>query len=249
MRSASASIDIGRARCPAHESPGARCVTCASGRAHVPVATERRSETPTLSRLRALVGLTAADLARVLMVSRSTVSHWEAGTHRPAPAYRHRLAGALNVSQVVIEQAMQHLPASRSEGLRLPGLGRLRRSRGVSARDVATALGISASTLSTWERGAVPVPAHRLPRVAAVLGMTPAALVQCGSVTTSAPEMATAWAAGRRSQRMSQREAAAILGVSVSHLSRIENGHRRPATSLAAAMVRTYRIVETSAMR
>src|SRR4051812_8605201 len=42
---------------------------------------------------------------------------------------------------------------------------------------------------------------------------------------------------------MTQREAAAVFGVPVSHLSRIENGHLDPRPALAAAaMVRTYRL-------
>lgn len=212
----------------------------------VSVAAEPADGPCTLSQLRIRAGLTAADVARSLMVSRSTVSHWEASTHRPAPVYRPALASALGVPLAMIERAVEHLPASRSEAVRLPGLGQLRRSRGLSAHDLATAMGIARSTLSTWETGAVPVSRDRLADLAAALGVRPVMLIRCCRLPAPAPDRTplTVWSAGRRSRHMTQREAAAVLGVSVSHLSRIENGHRDPRPALAAAMVRTYRLTQ-----
>jgi transcriptional regulator with XRE-family HTH domain len=196
----------------------------------------------TLRELRCSAGLTAADVARQLMLSRPTISRWEAGTHRPAPAHRRALADALAVPLTVVDQALADHPAARSGSVRLPRLGHLRRSRGLSAREVAAALGTAPSTVSAWETGAGRVPTDRLADLATVLGTTPSMLITGGSSAALTVDTVTAWAAGRRSRRMSQREAAAVLRISRSHLSRIENGHRKPGPRLATAMVRIYRM-------
>jgi transcriptional regulator with XRE-family HTH domain len=205
-----------------------------------PVLVEMPGADGSLAEFRASTGLTAADVARQLRVSRPTVSRWEAGTHRPAAVYLTELATLLGVGPTVLERALGRHPVGRCGAVRLPGLGRLRRGRGLRARDVAAALGVAASTVSSWETGAARVPTERLAPLAALLGVAPSELIGWATASPPRSDSMTVWAAGRLFRRMTQREAAAVLGVSISQLSRVENGHRRPAPSLATAMVRVY---------
>ncbi|MFN3989675.1 MAG: helix-turn-helix domain-containing protein [Erythrobacter sp.] len=65
-------------------------------------------------------------------------------------------------------------------------LNRLRRERGLTLADVATALGVSKPTVWAWEKGkARPVP-ERLDAIAQVLGIAPEALRETGALGTEA---------------------------------------------------------------
>jgi len=199
-----------------------------------------------LAHLRARTGLTAGSLARRLLISRSTLSRWELGTHRPAAAYLPALSRHLGVAQPVVERAIAHLPPARGDCAKLPGLAAIRRRQSVSAADVAAALGVRPSTVSAWENGTNPVPLHLLPALAAAINAPRAQLL---AEVPARPAHRTPWATARRRFGMTQREAAAVLGISVTHLSRIENGHVQPARTVATAMVRTYRLLSATSTR
>ncbi len=67
-----------------------------------------------------------------------------------------------------------------------PKLHRLRRERGLTLADVASALGVSKPTVWAWEKGkARPVP-ERLDSIAEVLGVAPDSLQDAGALATEA---------------------------------------------------------------
>ncbi|WP_082557088.1 helix-turn-helix transcriptional regulator [Modestobacter sp. Leaf380] len=89
-----------------------RSIPAADG--HFDEASEASISPPTLAQLRRVAGFTAAGLATELGVSRSTIAHWEAGTHSPAPSYQTHLARLLKTAPGCLTEALVgHPPAAR----------------------------------------------------------------------------------------------------------------------------------------
>jgi transcriptional regulator with XRE-family HTH domain len=192
-----------------------------------------------LAEARKRLGLTARAVAEALHVSRATVSRWEAGTHRPAGSYLQPLCAVLCISASELDALLVRHPPSRADASALPGLRDLRGRQGLRAGACARALDVAPSTWSNWERGKTPVPWHLMAELARLLATDEPTLQRWAarSVPATAP---TVWGSLRRAAGMTQREAAAVLHVSVSRLSRIENGHRPPSPRLADRMRRAY---------
>jgi transcriptional regulator with XRE-family HTH domain len=192
-----------------------------------------------LAEARKRLGLTARVVAEALHVSRATVSRWEAGTHRPAGPYLQPLCAVLSISASELDALLMRHPPSRADASALPGLRDLRGRQGLRAGACARALDVAPSTWSNWERGKTPVPRHLIPELARLLATDEPTLQRWAaqSVPATAP---TVWGPLRRAAGMTQREAAAVLHVSVSRLSRIENGHRPTSPRLADRMHRVY---------
>jgi transcriptional regulator with XRE-family HTH domain len=192
-----------------------------------------------LAEARKRLGLTARVVAEALHVSRATVSRWEAGTHRPAGSYLQPLCAVLCISASELDALLVRHPPSRADASALPGLHDFRGRQGLRAGACARALDVAPSTWSNWERGKSPVPRHLIAELARLLATDEPTLQRWAvrSVPATAP---TVWGPLRRAAGMTQREAAAVLHVSVSRLSRIENGHRLPSPRLADRMRRAY---------
>jgi transcriptional regulator with XRE-family HTH domain len=179
-----------------------------------------------LCRARLAAGLTMTQLAREVGVSPATVSRWENGLRTPAPETRIPLASALEVTPEELTDMLAGPRPRRSDGVLLPGLGRLRGDRGLTQRALRTAVGIGATTASAWEHGRVGVPADRLAAVADVLGLDLDTLVALGSRLPRDRSGERPLAALRRSARMSQAELAHHVGVSVRSVKHWEAGTR-----------------------
>lgn len=194
-----------------------------------------------LRALRSRAGLTVQQLGDLLHVSRATVGRWERGSQRPAPDQVAALARVVGVPVLSVRWLVVDLPPSRSERLTMPGLASLRRERGLTGKQVAADLGIAAATWSTWESGQVATPVHRLADIAVALGVGTDDVL----AARRAPDVSGLGArcrGWRHRARMTQREAAAVLGLSVPVLSRIENDHQAPSSRVVAAMSRVYRV-------
>lgn len=219
---------------PAPAGPSSTGGSPAAGTAPV-----REEPSCSLAEARKRIGLTARAVAAALHVSRATVSRWEVGTHRPAGSYLEPLSAVLRISTSEIEDILERHPPSRADASTLLGLRELRARQGLSAAACARALDVAPSTWSNWERGKTPVPRHVTAELARLLATGEQNLHRrMGSSATATP--ATVWSSLRRRAGMTQREAAALLGIGVSHLSRIENGHRPPPARLADRMCRVY---------
>jgi transcriptional regulator with XRE-family HTH domain len=199
----------------------------------------RTASALTLARRR--VGLSVTDLARRVHVSRPSVSMWEKGARRAGRAYWPALGAALKLSVDQVAGLFQGYPASRYDGLRLPSLAPTRRASGRTQRDLAAEVGVAASSLSTWERGTAAVPTVHARALARALAT---------EVTRLAAPPPSEMAAGpdlrplrrlRREAGMSQREAAAHLGIAIGTLARYESGERRTPVPVVRAMARAYR--------
>ncbi|MGY1708666.1 helix-turn-helix domain-containing protein [Geodermatophilus sp. SYSU D00758] len=180
-----------------------------------------------LCRARLAAGLTTTQLARKVGVAPSTVSRWENGVRTPAPDVWPRLAAALHLDPARAADVLAGSPPRRSDGTRLPGLGALRRRRGLSQRAFRTAVGIGATTVHQWENGRVRVPRDRLAAVAGALGLAvPQLLAGAARPPREEPAPAPTPAGLRRAAGLTQRELALHLGVSTRTVAHWEAGTR-----------------------
>lgn len=178
-----------------------------------------------LARLTA--GLTMTQLAFKLGVAPSTVSRWENGVRTPAPELRPLLATALRLEPAQLDDVLTGNPARRSDGVRLPGLGQLRRDRGLTQRMFRTALGIGSTAAISWEHGRVRVPVHRLDDVAGVLGVHRTTLLRLGAQAPRRGRTGERSLADlRRAAGLTQRELALHLGITVRTVAHWEAGTR-----------------------
>jgi transcriptional regulator with XRE-family HTH domain len=193
----------------------------------------------TLADARRAMGLTMAEFARAMHVCRTTVSLWEKGHRRPA-RYRWPLLGAvLQLQPDEVAGLLTDHPPARHDGMALPSLAVVRQRSGLTQRAVAQSVGVAPTTLSTWENAGVPVPPVAAERLARVLNTDLACM---------AAEPSSARVADRRPLRrlrkdagMSQREAAAHLGIAVGTLARYESGARQTPVKVVRSMARMYR--------
>ncbi|MBB3085568.1 helix-turn-helix domain-containing protein [Geodermatophilus sabuli] len=179
-----------------------------------------------LCRARLTAGLTMTQLALKLGVVPSTVSRWENGVRTPAPEIWPRLVTALRLDPSLWDAVLAENPARRSEGVHLPGLGQLRRDRGLTQRAFRTALGIGPTSAVSWEHGRVRVPVHRLDDVAGVLGVDRTTLLAAGVRAPRGRTGERPLADLRTAAGLTQRELALHLGVSVRTVAHWEAGSR-----------------------
>jgi transcriptional regulator with XRE-family HTH domain len=191
------------------------------------------------ARLRA--GLTTTQVALKLGVAPSTISRWENGVRSPGPDMWPALARALGIDPSLREIVLAGHPARRSDGVRLPGLGGLRRDRGLTQRAFRAALGIGATAVINWELGRVRVPVDRLDDVAAVLGVDRPTLLRLGPQAPRPRTGERPLADLRRAAGLTQRELALHLGVTVRTLAHWEAGTRPVPLGAARPLARILR--------
>jgi transcriptional regulator with XRE-family HTH domain len=194
-----------------------------------------------LCRARLAAGLTMTQLAMKLGVAPSTISRWENGVRTPSPQVWPRLAAALRLDPALRTSVLAGNPARRSDGVHLPGLGDLRRGRGLTQREFRTALGIGATAVISWEHGRVRVPADRLGDVARALGVDLSTLLRVGALATRRRTGGRPLADLRRAAGLTQREMALHLGVSVRTVAHWEAGTRPVPRAVARRLARLLR--------
>ena len=208
---------------------------CGTDRARPAAGTRVRS----LTQARVRAGLTKTELARRLLISRPTVSMWESGARAAARIYWPALSAALGLDIDEIERLFRDLPPSRLDGRRLPALGRARRRAGVTQRDVADRLGVAPTTVSMWESAGVPVPGALVAPLGQLLATDVADLTRAPLPAAPSPDPRPLREL-RRGARMSQREAAAHLRISVGALARYEAGTRNTPMPVVRRMAAVY---------
>jgi transcriptional regulator with XRE-family HTH domain len=179
-----------------------------------------------LCRARLDAGLTMTQLARKLGVVPSTVSRWENGLRTPPPHLRPGLATALRTTPSQLAGMLAGSPPRRSDGVRLPGLGRLRRERGLTQAAFRASVGIGSTAAGAWERGRVRVPADRLATVARALGMDEATVVAIARRPPPEGPAERRLTVLRRASGVSQEELAHHVGTSVRTIKHWEAGTR-----------------------
>jgi transcriptional regulator with XRE-family HTH domain len=198
------------------------------------------ADAPVLVRARLEAGLDRVELGRALHVGPATVYQWERGNTRPPEDLLPRLARQLGLGREELDLALADHPPCRYDGEVLPGLGAVLRERGWTRAQVRDLLEVASSTVFAWETGRTRVPSWALRRLATACGTEVEELTACGRRRVGRPT--SGLAALRRQIRMTQREAAAVLGVSASSLGRYETGRRPIALPLARGMARVYRV-------
>jgi transcriptional regulator with XRE-family HTH domain len=195
-----------------------------------------------LAQARLRTGLNRVELGRLLHVGPAAIYRWESGLGCPPPDRLDALARALGLTATELDNALVDHPPSRFDGVRLPGLGAVLRHRGVRRRQVRQLLGVSLSTVYEWESGRTRVPRRVIGLFADACQMEQEELVRqaCAGPRPASPR--SALAAIRRRAGMTQREAAAVLRLSPSTLSRYENGHRAVRLPLARRLARAYSV-------
>ena len=205
----------------------------------VPLRRHRTSSHLTLTEARTAAGLTISQLARAIHMSRPTVSYWERGVRRPATSHWPRLGVVLGLDQTEVAALFADHPPARLDGRPLPCLALVRRRAGVTQRALAERVGVAPTTLSMWETARIAVSLPMLARLANALNVDPATLVaEPVTVPVRDPRPLRHM---RRAARMSQREAAAHLGIAIGSLARYEAGQRRPPVPVARRMAAVYR--------
>jgi len=192
-----------------------------------------------LADARRAAGLTVTQLARSLHVSRPTAAGWEKGSRRPARYRWPALGAALGLTADELDRMLRGAPPARLDGEPLPSLATVRRRRGMTQRALAAAVGVAPTTLSMWETAGVAVAPATAARLAAALRTQVRALA---APLRPAPEPdPRPLRRLRRDARMSQREAAAHLGIAIGSLARYEAGERRAPLAVARRMAAAYR--------
>jgi transcriptional regulator with XRE-family HTH domain len=195
-----------------------------------------------LCRARLAAGLTMTQVANRVGVTPACVSRWENGLRRPSPTHLPALTRALRVTPERLAALLESSPTGRWDGVVLPSLGELRRDLGWTQRAFAAAVGIGSTTANRWEHGRVRVPESQVHRIAEVLGVEPADLIE--RAVAPMPDRAgsqPALARMRLAAGMTQQEAAHHVGISVRTLRRFEHGRRRPGLAEARALARCFR--------
>jgi transcriptional regulator with XRE-family HTH domain len=194
-----------------------------------------------LAAARLAAGLNRVDIGRLMHVGPATVYRWECGDVRPPVDRLAALATALRLTRPQLDDALAGHPPSRFDGVILPGLGAALRRHGVGTRHASCILRVSPSTMSYWETGRTRVPMHAVRALADACSVDPEELIRRGRTVVPRARR-TPLAALRHSAGMTQREAAAMLGVSVSTLSRYENGSRAVMFPLARKLAHIYAV-------
>lgn len=192
-----------------------------------------------LTRARVRRGWSVAQLARALRVSRPTVALWEQGERCPAQVYWPDLAAALELPVDRIADLFIGYRPARFDSWPLPALAEARRSAGLTQRALAAQIGAAPTTVSMWESAGVPVPTAVIAQLTDLLGVPETALRSLPEQRPTPDHRPLRHA--RRQLGMTQREAAAHLGIAVGSLGRYEAGERVPPVSVVRRMAVTYR--------
>ena len=200
------------------------------------------ADAPPLMRARLAAGLNRVQLGRALHVGPAMVYQWERGRTRPPSDVLPRLAVHLGLTREAIDNALAGHPPSRHDGEVLPGLGSTLRRYGWPRTRVQHLLGVAATTAFEWETGRTRAPTWALRRLAVAVGADLDDLVSAARRRPDGPAGRTTLAMMRKRARMTQREAAAVLGVSASSLGRYETGRRRVDLPTARSMAQVYRV-------
>jgi transcriptional regulator with XRE-family HTH domain len=195
-----------------------------------------------LTKARLAAGVNRVELGRHLHVSPATVYHWERGGARPPQALLPDLARLLDLTRQELDEALSGHPPARSGGQILPSLGRMLRERGWTRAEVEALLCASPSSVFEWETGRTRTPAWALDQLASALGMESRVLASVSRVSAAPRPAGMSLGDLRRRVRMTQREAAAIFGVSASSLGRYESRRRPIGIPLGRQMARVYRV-------
>ena len=126
-----------------------------------------------LAAARVRAGLTQGAAARAAGTNQATWSRWEGGSTRPSRERRALIANLLHANEAELFP-----PAARRQTTPLARrLAELRQRAGLSARELSGRLGLARGSVSSWEAGPRPIPAARLPEIAAALGVPLSELV------------------------------------------------------------------------
>jgi transcriptional regulator with XRE-family HTH domain len=194
-----------------------------------------------LTRARLAAGMNRVELGRALHVGPAAVYQWERGNVRPAAGLLPELARTLGLSRRQLDDALADHPPCRHDGEKLPTLGAVLRRHGLSRLDVGRLLGIAGSTTFEWETGRRRVPSWAVRELSHACRMDPDLLLTQARRAKATPSVRTL-AGLRRRVHMSQKEAAAVLGVSATTLARYESGQRSMRLPAARALARLYRV-------
>lgn len=108
--------------------------------------------------LRRRSGLTEADVARMIGVSRCTLSRWRTRASAPASCeHRRRLIAVVEKAFTMADPSLWPKPSSQP--IDPEAFGRAydeARQRGLSVDQIATVIGVSRTTLWNWRRYGVP---------------------------------------------------------------------------------------------
>lgn len=178
----------------------------------------------------------AADLARNLEVSTTTIHRWERRERLPGPAHVHALAESLEVRADVVlafvDGARQ--PAAPMHGLPGRGLRALRAARGLTGSALASFVGVAPHTVYNWERGGCRIPDRHLPALAEALQVRPKQLrdILRRPTPSPRPKPRHPLVVLRRRRGLSQTAAANLLEVNRGTLRRWETGTAPPLHAL-----------------
>jgi transcriptional regulator with XRE-family HTH domain len=199
-----------------------------------------RSASPkTLTDALTAASMTRARLARMMHLTRPTISGWEKGRRRPARHYWPSLGKALGLTLAEVAVLFADHPPARGDGTPLPSLAFARRRSGMTQRALARSIGVAPTTLAMWETAGVRVPLGIIDEIAHVLEVDVPRLVS--EPPSRAPADPRPLRRLRKSRGMSQREAATHLGIAVATLARYESGDRLLPIKLARRMAALYR--------
>jgi transcriptional regulator with XRE-family HTH domain len=189
-----------------------------------------------LAQARVDAGLSSAEFARRLHVSASLVSRWEAGERIPARHYWLRIAAALRVEPVVLEEIYRDRPAPSDVAI-VASLRAIRLRRGRTQVELAADLAVDVTSVQRWEQlGRAPYRQAR--RLAEVLGVDLDALSRPAVASAVPPRVNSSLRRLRRARNLSTRLVAARAGVTPSVLLSWERGANKPSWAQARALSR-----------
>lgn len=183
--------------------------------------------------------MTRVQLGHAMHVSRPTIYQWENGRRRPARHYWPSLATALGLTVDDVAAMFADLRPARHDRTPLPSLAYERRRSGLTQQALARSLGVAPTTLAMWETAGVRVPLGIVDEIARQLNTDVARLA--GSPPSGMDVDVRPLRRLRKNICMSQREAAAHLGISIGTLARYESGERPIPVATARRMAILYR--------
>ncbi|NLW51366.1 MAG: helix-turn-helix transcriptional regulator [Candidatus Brocadiaceae bacterium] len=127
-------------------------VDAALGRAQAPAALKPEQ----LKKLRNQLAITQAALAALLSVSPASIALWEAGKAVPTRKNRAALAELAGLSTADVAERLGRVPTASTppaSGLSSEQVREIRQKAGLSQRELADKLGVSANSVSNWETG------------------------------------------------------------------------------------------------
>jgi transcriptional regulator with XRE-family HTH domain len=176
-----------------------------------------------LQQLRHAAGLSLDQVANALGITPNSVSLWESGHTSPAQRFHTPLANLYGVESVP-------LPALVARKYSAQGIAGRRRSTGLTQRELAHAIGVSAAAIGGWERRRHRPGLAAIDRLASVLGISKdeiTADIQAVSVRRAVIDGARLRAM-REGRGWTRAQLASRLGVQVSTVWRWETERRCP---------------------